>query len=202
MPASQLGAMPETQLNALPLMTAQAAASGGTVSLGLGGGITRFWDAATLGISAVNFAGDANAWPVLLSGFIGVYGCRSFSLLLTRTNAGIGIALSSIDVRIQYRLSATDVPPTSFGAATQSPNFTGSSSVHPAGTGIVFPLMQAAAEVQRALIGWDDATIANAGVYNGTAAMLGDNVRLFLNIPVGAGPAAGNLFSASLWATS
>jgi hypothetical protein len=194
--------MPASQLNALPLMTAQSAASGGTVALGMGGGITRFWDSTALGITAANFAGDAFGCIVLLSNFISVYGCRSFSLLLTRTNAGVGIALSGISVRVQYRLNTADVPPTSFGAVTQNVDYTGSVTVHPGGNAILFPAMQAAAEVQRALVGWDDAAIGQA-IFTGTPAMVGDNVRLFLNMGVAANnPGVANIFTAQLWGTS
>jgi hypothetical protein len=193
--------MPANQLNALPLFTAQAAASGGTVSLGLGGGLTRFWDPATLGIAGVNFAADANGFNVLLSSFISVFGCRSFALILRRTNAGVGLALAGIDVRIQYRLSATDVPPTSLGAATQDTQYTGSVTVQAGGNAVVFPLMEAAAEDQRALVCWDSSSIALSAA-NGTSTMIGDQARLFLNISSGALPAGGNLFSAYLWGTS
>jgi hypothetical protein len=194
--------MPAIQLNSLPLFTAQAAATGGTVSLGLGGGLTRFWDPVTLGISAVNFAADANGFIVLLSNFISVFGCRSFALILRRTNVGVGLALSPLEVRIQYRISAADVPATSFGAATQDVQYTGSVTAQPGGTGVIFPLMEAAGEDQRALVCWDSSSIANGGAPNGTVAMIGDQVRLFLNIGSGGLPAGGNLFSAYLWGTS
>ncbi len=196
MPVTQLGAVPVNQLNALPLISAQAAANGGTLTINPNGGVTRFFDSATLGISGANFAIDANGFIVLVSSFISVFGCRTFTVILTRTNAGLGIALAGIDVRVQYRLSATDVPPTSLGAA-QTTDFTGSSSVNTAL--VVFPAMQAGGEVQRRLITWDPGNLVGVA---GSPAMIGDNVRLFFNINGGANPGVANLFSAQLWASS
>ena len=202
MSATQLGAMPATQLNALPLFTASAAAAGGTLSFNLGGGVSRFWDPVALGINGVNFAADANGFNVLLSSFISVFGCRNFALIVRRTNAGVGLALAGIDVRIQYRITATDVPATSFGAATQDLNYTGSVTCQAGGNALVFPLMEAAAEDQRGLVCWSADAIANGGTPNGATAMIGDQVRLFLNIGSGVIPAGGNLFSCYLWGSS
>jgi len=202
MPATQLGAMPLTQLRALPLVTAQAATTGGIVNRNPGGGLTRFWDPATLGITAANFGVDGFGYVFLATNFISVYGCRRFSLLLTRTNAGVGGALSALDVRIQYRSSPTDVPPTSFGMLSQQVAYTGSTSVLSGALLVLFPAMQVAAQVQRASVSWDNQAIVNAAVFSATEGMIGDNVRLFLNIGSGGNPGVANLFSAALWATS
>jgi hypothetical protein len=193
---SQLGAVPTNQLDALPLFSAQQAANGGTVNLGFGGGLTRFWDPVTLGVSAANFAVDGNGFIVLTTNFISVFGCRSFALIITRTNAGVGGAIAAMTVRVQYRLTATDVPPTSLGPI-QTVNYTGSTAVNTAA--IVFPGMQAANELQRALIGWDSAEIVG---FSGTAATIGDNVRIFLDINGGANPGVANIFSMYLYGSS
>jgi hypothetical protein len=204
MPATQLGALPANQLNALPLQTAQAVASGGVANRNPGGGITRFWDSATLGMVATSPTQDGNGHWVMVSNFIDVYGCRRFSLLLTHTRTVLGAPLvGALTVQFQKRLNATDIPPTSLGLASNI-DFTGSDYVGAGCVRVVFPALQVANEVQRALIGWDDMTIgcSGGGPLHGSEAMIGDNLRLFFDAGFYTGPVPPHVFSASLWATS
>jgi hypothetical protein len=191
---SQLGAVPQNQLDALPLISAVSAANGGTVSLSPGGQVTRFWDATSLGISGVSFT-TVNGFVLLVSSFISTFGCRSFMMILSRTNAvAAGGTLAGIDARIQYRLSTTDVPPTNVGTVTQNTDYTGSTSF---GTALItFPTMAAIGEVQRALRGFDPGYVVG---FAGSNVMAGDQVRIFLNIGSGADPGANEKFSLQLW---
>jgi len=194
MPITQLGAVPINQQDALPIFTVQTTAAGGAVTPSLGGGITRFWDPVALGISGVNFAADANGFVVLASSFISVFGCRSFTCILTRTNLAASGAYA-VNGNLQYRLSATDVPPTSMGAV-QNLLDAGMTQLN-TGTALNFSAMQAGSELQRRLVSWDDAIVTgNAG----TPAFIGDQVRLVFT--TGAVVVAGNVFSAYLWGSS
>lgn len=196
---TQIGAMPKNQLDALPLYTASAAATGGSVSIAPGGGIVREWSPTILGINGVNFGPDANGFNILPTTFIDTTGCTKFVAILTRTNAAAGGALANITPCIQYRLTATDVPPTSHGG-TQNLNMLG--CIVFSNTPVVFAAMTAGGDVQRAAIGWSADIIANAGNPTGADVMLGSNVRVLWNIGSGANPPAGNTFTCTIIGSS
>ena len=163
---TQIGAVPLNQLNALPLYSAQQAAAGGSVTFNLGGGISRAFTPTQMGIAAANFAADVNGHVVLRSAFVNVTGCRTLLLLLTRnrTDAALGLALGGISIFLQYRLTPTDVPPTSLGAGAQ--NLQACGVIPVTNAALVYPAMQAANEVQRAALGVDSSVVLNAGGFN------------------------------------
>lgn len=195
MPVTQLGAVPQVQLDALPLMTAQVAANGGTLSINPGGGVTRFWDGTAMGIAGAVFSADANGHIRLASAFISVYGCRSFAFILSRANAGAALAFGPINVWIQYRLSATDVPPTSLGPVSADLSYIGAIMLTP--NGATFPAGEVAGESQRWALGFDAANVGNGAAVHGTCVMAGDNVRMLFT--TGAAPLAGDAFTLQVW---
>jgi hypothetical protein len=196
---STFGNLPQSQLDALPGFGSDAATSGGSGSFNPGGGITRVWTPADTGINGINFGLDANGFTILASSFLNVTGCRAFLAILTRTStAGVLAAHAATIAWIQYRLNSTDVPPTSFGA-TQPTGYLGLVTIGDNLT-IQFPAQNAAADVQRAAIGFCDYVLASVATPAGVPVAAGNDVRFLFT--TGAAVIANESYSLWLWGKS
>lgn len=201
MAATQLGAVPEVQLASLPLISAQAAASGGAVSRNLGGGITRFWDSTTLGITAATPTAFGGATLWLVSIFLDTTGCRSFNLLLRRLNntaLAQGALAGTVQIYYQMRFSATEVPLLSQGA-TENLSSLAITAVSNASIGGFFPALQTQGETQTGSFGWD-LSLGASGAGNNGCTSLGSNVRILIGFSIA--PSAANTFSVTLTGVS
>lgn len=192
MPPANIAKIPQNQLNALPLTDAATAAAGGDIVV-LGNSISRYWSPVTTGVNASVFANDANGFPVMVSNFLDVRGCRSFVLLLRRAFTGVGIALANITCTYQFRFSSGETPLTSLGA-TQNVGFL-AMNVLPGLNVISFPAFQNANEVQTHAFPFDTGQETATG-FSGTK-VIGTDVR-FVYTATGA-IAATNTFSLAIW---
>lgn len=101
-----LGAIPQNQIDALPLVTAAQAAAPTVVTV-VGQKVTKRWDPAASGINGQNYGADPDdaAGSALFSNWLDVGGCNQFVGLLTCTipdNASRESAVSQ-GLLLQYR---------------------------------------------------------------------------------------------------
>jgi hypothetical protein len=193
--ATILGATPVNQLNALPLITATAAAADGDINI-VGGAITRYWSAAITGVNGATPSIDANGFRVLPTNFLNVTGCARFACIVQRFS-GIdqAAALASMGLQLQYRFNKVTTPPTSNTVDPRAviamfPILT---------TRIIFPSILAGA-FQTSISCWSiDSSVGSGGTI--VPGMIGSDVRLvaeWSTNPV----AANNLFEITLWGNS
>lgn len=133
-------AMPQNQQDALPLQTIAQATQPTTYSFE-GGTVSKYWDAATLGI---NGAG-VSLYPItagnvyyLATPFLDMRGCNWFTLMLERfattDNATSPLQLPfAFTLYAQYRTGPADTPSivTEVSAGSVSPNLSGYVGVGP-----------------------------------------------------------------------
>jgi hypothetical protein len=197
MALSQLGSVPKNQLDALPLYTASQAAAGGTVSFNLGGGITRFFDGPTLGVSAAartDQGATARERYVLVTNYIDVSGCISFACQIRRLTQGSVAVLSAATLFMQYRFSSTDTPPAT--PDTTSADIVVAMSILNTAT-TAFPNPAALALPQTVLVTWNAAQTVGAA---GANVFIGSDVRLIFSwATTDPGTAT---FTMTLWASS
>jgi len=191
---NNIGNMPQNQIDALPLFSADTAAKGGIISI-FAGSFTRYLDGPTTGINGSAFATDANGLVFIVSDFMDLRGCRSFAILLRRAFVGVGALLQGINVWVQYRFTTAEVPLTSFAPAAANQEYLGMFLLgfQP----ITFPAFGAAGQVQTSYRGWNTAQASGVG---GMPQSLGTDCRLVL-IANGA-IAATNTFTMTLWGAS
>jgi hypothetical protein len=197
---SLIGNMPQNQIDALPLISADTAAAGGAISL-VGGNFTRYWSPTTLGLVAATpaAAGGATFW--LVTPFLDCRGVRSFKMLVRRFNTtGLPQAALAGNASIyqQYRYTSAEVPLLSQGAAENLSSI-GINVI--ANSGIIgyFPALQTQGEVQTAAFGWSEA-LSDSAAGNSTTVTMGTDVRFMVGFSVL--PAAANTFGVALWGRS
>jgi len=109
------GAIPQNQLNALPLQTATQAVAPDVVSI-QGQKLTKYWGPAAAGVSGINFTADPDlaASSAIFSSYLDFTGMNEFTALLVATIPGAG-AVSNVNcnLRIQYRTPGGGVQPRS-----------------------------------------------------------------------------------------
>jgi len=194
---TQIGAVPANQLDALPLFTASQAASGGTVGFNLGGGITRFFDSPTLGVSGAasgNQGAGARDRYSLITNYIDVRGCTSFACQIRRLTEGTIAVLPSATLFMQYRFSATDTPPPT-PDTTSADIVVAMSALNTAG--VAFPNPAAQALPQTNLVTWNAAQTVGAA---GANVFIGSDVRLIFSWATNDPGTA--TFSMTLWGSS
>lgn len=115
-----IGATPQVQLDALPLITAADAAAPTSYAI-VGGKLTRYWNPAASGISGINFTADPDLGTasILLSSYLDFTGMNQFVALLVATIPNVGaISAHNVNLRIQFRTPGGTVQPRS-GAVGQ-----------------------------------------------------------------------------------
>lgn len=193
MPATQLGALPANQQNALPLLTVQAATNG-ILNPNVGGGMIRYWDSTALGVTAAARV-VVNTRNVIASNYIDVSGCLRFACLIRRVGGALAIVVT-YTLEMQYRFSATDAPPAG-QPATLGAFSIAKSSLNTGIANNVFPDPATLANATNLHTWSADETVGNSG----TAGMMGSDVRLIINWDT-SDPGVGNTFSMTLWGSS
>lgn len=194
MPLPTIGATPQNQLDALPLLTAAQAAAPGQVQI-IGNTLTRYWDPGTLGVNGILPVADANGFLYITTAFLDTRGCAAFAFLLRRQSSAGALAAQGAGTQLgfQYRFNVNETPPLSKGA-TQNLVACGASLI--SSTTVNWPAMQSANELQDAFYsighGQPNSLTTTAG-----GGIMGTDVRFFLYFPIA--PVANSLFSMSVW---
>jgi hypothetical protein len=199
---SLIGNMPQNQINALPLISADTAAAGGAISI-VGGNFTRYWSPTVLGLVGVQpaAAGGATFW--MFSGFLDTRGVRAFKILVRRLNgaalgANTAAIVGSIQIFQQFRFTSAEVPLLSQGA-TENLSSLAINTIANSGIGGFFPALQTQNEVQTAAFGWDS-PLGDSAAGNNANVTIGTDVRImvgFQNLPN-----VNNTWSVALWGRS
>jgi hypothetical protein len=192
--------MPKNQLDALPLYSAAAAASGGSVGFNPNGGITRFFDAPTLNVSGIarsdQGAGARDRYS-LVTNYIDVRGCTSFACQIRRLTQGtLAVLPAPAGLFMQYRFSATDTPPPT-PDTTSAEIVVAMSLLNTAVAALAFPNPAALALPQTALVTWNVAQTVGAA---GANVFIGTDVRLIFSWATNDPGTA--TFSMTLWGSS
>lgn len=128
-----IGATPQSQLDALPLITAADAAAPSAYAI-VGGKLSRYWNPAAAGVVAANFIADPDlaGASFMVSNYLDFTGMNQYVALLVATipNAGTTDA-AAVTLRIQYRTPTGAVQPRSGTVgqglftvvATRTPNY-------------------------------------------------------------------------------
>jgi hypothetical protein len=193
MPPTNISKIPQNQLDALPLTDAATAAAGGDIVV-LGNTISRYWSPTVTGINGTPFANDANGFPVIVSNFLDVRGCRTFTMLMRRAFVGVGIALANFSAFAQYRFSTGETPLTSLGA-TQNAQLLAMNLLGNCNNPLTFGAFQNANEVQTIAIPFDLGQETSTG--NNGPKIVGTDVRIVF-VATGA-IAATNTFFLAMW---
>jgi hypothetical protein len=200
---SVIGKTPVNQLNALPLVTADATANPGDV-LVVGGTVTRFWSPTNTGINGASFAGDPDDTSALaiFSNFFDVTGCNRFQMVLSRiadtlaNDTAADVAAVAITLLVQYRALGVN-PRTGSPVGTTDSWQVG--AVTPRG-GNNLPVGQRTYPMTQVIV--KNFGLANdnpsAGATQGT--MMGTDCRLWLRAT--AAPGTGITYSVSLWGST
>jgi hypothetical protein len=190
-----LGNTPQNQIDALPIITVAAAASAGDIQV-VGGIMTKFFNPAATGISSVATGTDGTN-IFIASSFLDLRGLRAFSAIMSRTiqGGGAAVATPAMGLMLQWRLSATDNPPTTLTG--NAPEFVAMQQIN--NNAVTWPAI-GAGETQRAAVGWEVSDTAGVST-KVSPATIGSDVRLLMwwsTNPVG----ATNRFTLQLWGSS
>lgn len=190
MPAQKV---PENQLAALPLMTADVNANPGEYYI-VGNSLIRFWSKENLNINAVALADDpysSGTYTYLVTNWLDVRGCSAFQGVLTRSVSVVGSdSVTPIKMYSQYRSQAGIQPPTGSVGATLGGEL---ATITPVGK----PALAAYPWTYVTARSLQFASV-NPSLIVG---VIGFNVRLWFS-RVTASVYAGELYSLELWGTS
>lgn len=185
--------VPQNQLAAFPLMTADVAANPGEYYI-IGNSMVRFWSKENTNINAQalgNDPGGPGAYTYLLTNWLDVRGCSAFQGVLTRTVGAVGNdSVTNIKMYAQYRSQSGFLPPTGLTGVTLGGEL---STIIPVAkpAALAYPWTYVTARsLQFAAVN----PVLNVGV-------MGFNVRLWFS-RVTASIYAGEIYSLELWGTS
>lgn len=193
------GALPQNQIDALPLLTPAQAVQASTV-IRMGGQIYKQFLPTDTGINAANFAsftspaGAPASEGLLVSNFLDLTYCNRFRILLQRTisNGTAQAAPTVMTVNVQMRAGPSDNPPPTYSsAAGLNADFAGRQQA--SSTTIGFPAIQAGA-TQRFSVGWGDSEPGD-NISGFQFVALGGNCRILISVGVGGLPGVLELYS-------
>jgi len=180
------GNVPQNQIDALPIITPDAAAAAGDLQI-VGGSISRFWSPATLGLNGVAATASGGVF-FLATPYLDVSGCTRFAMFISRFNAvGDAIALTSTTVLAQYRLLKTSTP--ALTPVDQSVN----SYVSLISSNIGFPAILAGA-TQNAVPTWSPEAPTGSSA-NARPMVVGTDVRVVVHLSGAHLPGAADIWT-------
>jgi hypothetical protein len=185
--------VPQNQLSALPLQTADTASNPGDVYI-IGNTMVRYWSKTNTGINARALADDpmgTGVYTYMVTNWLDVRGCSAFQGVLTRAVDAVGNdSVTNIIMYAQYQSASGAQPPTGLTGVTLGGALATITPVaKPAA--LAYPWTYVTARsLQFAAVN----PVLNVGV-------MGFNVRLWFS-RVTASIYAGELYSLELWGTS
>lgn len=189
-----LGNAPLNQLNALPLISADAAASGGVATV-VFGQLTRFWDATLLGASGLSIAYGGTFRGFYMNP-LDVRGCRRFALIVTHDVTALpGDVAKTLNLWLLYANAANTAAQIVSSAGAF---LAGMQRVDP--VGLAIPAGLGLGPNLWSLQFTDPMPFAGTGP-SGMGTMVGTRVRPFLQISQAAG-LADVTWSCELWGAS
>jgi hypothetical protein len=201
-----VGALPQNQIDALPLLTVAQAQQASTVIRGGGGQILKMFTPADLGfvnLTPTNIAGSGK-FGLVATNYVDVSFCTRFSAIIRRTisdnTAQVAMGFGGI-LTVQHRAFPGDTPPAAYlPAGALRDDMIGITQIGTVLT--IFPAI-GIGETQSLPVCWSDNVVSGTGVGNATT--IGGDVRFIFswntNNP-GGGAANLNLFNMWLEAQS
>lgn len=212
-------ALPQNQINALPLQTAEQAVQAGD-ALVYGSPVTKFWSSVALGVTGIAasaldplpapspFFGGENSGlhQVLPTLFIDPIGIGRFAIVVRRSRAalsGAGAAIALFRVIVQYRFDVAEIPPITRApgqdAVIAQRNVNDVSYNFP---GSAWPAMLSETTPQTVVIAWSPAT-EQPGDTVPLPIAIGRNVRFILTwLATPPLPNINDLWTVELWGSS
>jgi hypothetical protein len=185
------GALPQNQIDALPLIT-PAQAVQASIVIRSGGQFYRSFSPTDLGINGITptlfvFSG-AQQESMLVTPYLDLSFCNRFRIALRRSisNGTAAIAGDNVIFSIQMRMGPADAPAPGYSTGTQI-NDTFASRAQIGSVNLGFPAIEAGT-TQTLQIGWTDSQTQGDGQQGGTAIALGGNCRIIASF----GPVAIN----------